>query len=65
MTTNGDLWRAHADRKGIPLQTVADVQKTMRLIRKEDARQAMARAMLKHGRLTDEARVWVAQEYPQ
>lgn len=46
-------------------QTVEDVKATFGLIKKEDARRAMARAMLRHGNLTEEARAWVAREYPQ
>jgi len=36
-------------------QTVEDVKLTLSKIKKVDARDAMARAMLKHGNLTDEA----------
>jgi len=45
-------------------QTVEDVKETFSKIKKADARAAMARAMLKHGNLTDEARGYVACEFP-
>jgi len=47
-------------------QTVDDVKETFRLIKKQDARNAMARAMLERGNLTDEAkgfvRNWIARQ---
>lgn len=46
-------------------QTVEDVKETFRLIKKADAKLAMARGMLKVGNLTDEAKAYVAQQYPQ
>ena len=45
-------------------QTVDDVKQTFTLIKKADVRDGMARAMLSVGNLTDEARAYVAQEYP-
>jgi len=44
-------------------QTVADVQESFRKIKQESARVAIARAMLKVGNLTDEAKEYVAREY--
>lgn len=44
-------------------QTLDDVKKTFSLIKKADAKAAMALAMLKHGNLTDEARSYVAREF--
>lgn len=46
------------------IQTLNDVKETFGKIKKADAREAMARAMLKHGNLTDEARSYVAGEFP-
>lgn len=46
-------------------QTVDDVKETFSYIKKADARAAMAKAMLKVGNLTPEAREYVAREYPQ
>lgn len=69
--TNGQLLSAHADRMGIPLVSVWAAQDTLARC-KARARgknagldETMARAMLRHGRLTDEARAWIAREYPQ
>jgi len=50
---------------GRKTQTIDDVKETMARIKKADARAAMARAMLKVGNLTEDARQWVAKEYPQ
>ena len=46
-------------------QTVEDVKRTLELCKKTKADEAMARAMLKHGNLADDARAWVAANYPQ
>lgn len=63
--TNGQLLSAHADRMGIPLVSVWAAQDTLERCKRTKADKAMARAMLRHGRLTDEARAWIAREYPQ
>lgn len=67
MKTNSQLMREHADKVGIPLRTLAQVQETLASDKKKpgnvDVR--MARMMLNHGRLTDEARAWVLANYPQ
>jgi len=65
--THGDIWREHAKQQGIPLRTLDDVRDTLaRDKKKGDGTDiAMARLMLRHGRLTDEARAYVAREYPQ
>lgn len=66
MTTRSDILRAHADAKGIPLRTLDDVKATIteRKRFKQDPAK-MASLMLRHGRLTDEARAWLTREYPQ
>lgn len=51
---------AHADRLGIPLRTVDDVREALEQARAQKSDAIMARLMLKHGRLTDEARAFVA-----
>ncbi len=55
---------AHAERLGIPLRTVEDVRNALTKAAKKNADKSMARLMLNHGRLTDEARsfveAWVA-----
>lgn len=63
--TNGDKWRDHAERMGIPLRTLDEVKAALARAKKTKADASMARLMLKHGRLTDEARAYVASEYPQ
>lgn len=65
MVTNGDYWRAQAEKAGIPERTLAQVQEAIRLAKIEDGDEAMARLLLRHGRLTIEARIWLAQEYRQ
>jgi hypothetical protein len=61
--TNGDHWRRCADQMAIPPRTLDNVKETIRLAKRQKADAAMARVMLKHGRLTDEARAWLASEY--
>ncbi len=65
MSTNGQRLRDHADRLGIPLRTVDSIRNALRVAKGMDCDAAMARLMLRHGRLTDEAREYVAREYPQ
>ena len=50
----------HAERLGIPLRTLDDVRSDLEQARAQKADAAMARLMLKYGRLTDEARAFVA-----
>lgn len=65
MITVGDDLRAHAERMGIPFRTLNDVRATLAADKKkgDGTDRAMARIMLRHGRLTDEARAWLAREY--
>jgi hypothetical protein len=65
MKTNGEILSEHSARKGIPLRTLADVQETLERCKRAKADVSMARAMLHHGRLTNDARAWVALKYPQ
>lgn len=64
--TNADFFKEHADRMGMPLRSLGQVQDTIAHCKTRDAGcdVAAARLMLRHGRLTDEARAWVAKEYP-
>lgn len=57
---NATELKAHAERLGIPLRTVDDVRKTLTKARETGADKSMARLMLNHGRLTDDARAFVA-----
>jgi hypothetical protein len=63
--TNGDKLRQQAEQQGIPLRTLEEVKADLKRAKKNDADEAMARLLLRHGRLTDEARAWVAEAYPQ
>lgn len=65
MNTNADALRALAEAKGIPLRTLDDVKAALERAKKTKADASLARVMLRHGRLTDEARAYVAGEYPQ
>lgn len=61
MPTNGQLLTAAAERAGIPLRTLDDVRRGLAADAKHDPAitAMMARLMLNHGRLTDEARAYV------
>lgn len=71
MLTNGDILRAQADAMGVPLGTLDQVKARLAAAKARakgknaglDA--ALAGLMYRHGRMTDEARAWLAQEYPQ
>ena len=65
MKTNGDIWREHAKQIGIPLVSIWNAQEALARAKKTKADGALARIMLHHGRLTSEAREYVAREYPQ
>lgn len=55
-----------AEQQNIPLRTLDDVRTTLDHAKTLEAGTdaAMARLMLRHGRLTEKARAWVAKEYP-
>lgn len=63
--TNGDILREQAEREGMPRTSIWKAQEGLALARTKADKAALARLMLRHGRLTDEARGWVAREYPQ
>lgn len=63
--TTAEWLHAEAEKAGIPLRTLVDVQTCIRQCRRQKSDKTMARLMLNHGRLTDEARVWLSAEYPQ
>lgn len=60
-----DMGREVSERRGIPLRTLTDVQACIAQDKPRGVDVAMARLMLRHGRLTAEAREWLAREYPQ
>lgn len=65
METNGQILRKHADRMGLPSRTLEQVQTDLANAAKRDPEtaQAMARLMLRHGRLTLEARRYLQDRY--
>lgn len=65
MKTNGDIWRAIAEEQGIPLVSIWAAQEGLERAKKTKADVALARLMLRHGRLTDEARAYIARESSQ
>jgi hypothetical protein len=63
--TWSEILRTEADQSCIPLRTLDQVRKGLEQCKKQKSDKTMARLMLNHGRLTDEARAFVAREYPQ
>lgn len=53
-----------AEQQNIPLRTLADVTADLAHAKTLDADEAMARLMLRHGRLTDEAILYIGDNYP-
>jgi hypothetical protein len=53
-----------AEAQGIPLRSLDDVREALAVAKRTDADKEMASLMLRHGRLTDEARAFVLREYP-
>lgn len=60
MTTNSQHLAAHAERKSIPLRTLDQVRAVLSEAKRRGTDISMARLMLRHGRMTDEARNYVA-----
>lgn len=63
--TVGEKLREHAAESGIPVRTLQQVQSCIAKCKRQKSDKAMARLMLNHGRMTDEARAWLSTEYPQ
>ena len=63
--TNGQILALEAERQGIPLRTLEQTREALRQAKKNKADISVARLMLRHGRLTDEARAYVAATYPK
>lgn len=53
-----------ADQSGIPLRTLLDVKASLSRAKAKGTDKALARLMLRHGRLTDEAILWIGDNYP-
>ena len=63
--TNGDYRRVVAEKQDASLRTLDQVKDSLAQARKNKREAELARLMLRYGRLTDEAREYVAREYPQ
>lgn len=67
MTTRRDELHAMAEKQGIPLRTLNDVQADLAAAKKRSKGAnagldtMVASMMLRHGRLTDEARMYVTE----
>ncbi len=65
MATNADWLRTAAEHQNIPLRSLEQVRGDLEDAKRYAADKALARTMLRHGRLSEEAREYVAREYPQ
>jgi hypothetical protein len=54
-----------ADIRGIPLVSIWKAEEGLKIAKRTKADIALARLMLRHGRLTQDARQYIAREYPQ
>lgn len=64
-TSVGEMLQADAEAAGIPLRTLEQVQACITKCRKQKSKGAlMARLMINHGRMTNEARAWLIKEFP-
>ena len=63
--TNGDYRHVVAEKQDTSLRTLDQVKDSLAQARKNKREAELARIMLRYGRLTDEAREYVAREYPQ
>ena len=55
----------NGDHKPILLRTLADVQAALAQAKWKNADDTLATLLLRHGRLTDEAREWITRQYPK
>lgn len=62
--TVGEVLRADAENAGIPLRTLDQVKAALARAKKNRSEDRMARLMLRHGRLTDEAILYIGDNYP-
>lgn len=56
---------AEAEARGMPLTSLEKAKDGLAKAKKNGADVDMARLMLRFGRLSGEARAWIAREYPQ
>lgn len=57
-------WKQIAEQQGIPLRTIDQVRTDLADAKTRDADEALVRLMLRHGRLTDEAILYIGDNYP-
>jgi hypothetical protein len=62
--TNAEWLHAEAAKAGIPLRTLDQVKAGLAQAKKNKCEARMARLMLRHGRLTDEAILYIGDNYP-
>ena len=53
-----------AEQQNIPLRTLDQVKAALDQAKKTGSAATMARMMCRHGRLTDEALLWIGDNYP-
>lgn len=63
--TIAEWLHADAAKAGIPLRTLEQVSEALSQAKRTKADVTLARLMLNHGRLTEQARAYVAIAYPQ
>ena len=63
--TNAEWLHEEAAKAGIPLRTLDQVQRCLAQAKKTKADVSMGRLMLRAGRLTDDARAYVAAQYSE
>jgi len=62
--TNGNILKQYADTAGIPPRTLEQAREALACAKQTNADKALARIMLRFGRLTNEARDYIIREYP-
>lgn len=62
--TNGQTLKAHADRLAVPYRTLSDVRECLSQAARYGTADSMAKLLLRHGRLTDEAILFIGDNYP-
>ena len=62
MTTRGNHLRSVADDQNIPLRTIEQVRDSIERARRYKTEKRLAQLMLKHGRLTPDARAFLQTE---
>lgn len=63
MNTKAAFFRSAADAAGIPLRTLEQVKASLAAAKRKGTDADFAALMLKHGRLTDEAILYIGDTY--